>query len=88
MIEEPRSPDEPGSSTRLVDKLKSSRYGECTHYDASNVVLELVSPRSCFDYSNLDHYVLPFDVAKGGEPAELFRIYPVRILRANFVLRI
>jgi hypothetical protein len=55
MIEEPHSPDEPGSSTRLVDKLKSSRYGECTHYDASNVVLELVSPRSCFDHSNLDN---------------------------------
>jgi len=41
MIEEPRSPDEPGSSTRLV----ANRYGECTHYDTSNVVLELVSPR-------------------------------------------
>ena len=27
MIEEPRSPDKPGSSTRLVDKLKSSATG-------------------------------------------------------------
>ncbi|RLC06384.1 MAG: hypothetical protein DRH90_03480 [Deltaproteobacteria bacterium] len=34
-----------------------------------------------FDHSNLDHSVLPFDVAQGGEPVEPFRI-------SNFVLRI
>jgi hypothetical protein len=55
MIETPRSHDEPGSPTRLVSELKSSRYGECAHYDGSNIVLELVSPRSYFDHSNLDH---------------------------------
>jgi len=76
MIEEPRSSDKPGSSTRLVGKLKSSRHGECARFCGLNIVLELVSPRSCFDHS-----VLPFDVAQGGEPVEPFRI-------SNFVLRI
>jgi hypothetical protein len=43
MIEEPRS------------KLLGKRYGECARYDGSNIVFERVSPRSCFDHSNLDH---------------------------------
>ena len=35
LIEEPRSPDRPESSTGLVDELKSSRYGEFTRCCAS-----------------------------------------------------
>jgi hypothetical protein len=46
MIEEPRS------------KLRGYSYGECARYGGSNIVLGLVSPRSCFDHSNLDHSVL------------------------------
>jgi len=42
---------------------------------------ELVSPMSCFDHLNLEHSVLPFDLAQGGELVEPFRIL-------NFVLRI
>jgi len=43
--------------------------------------VKLVAPRPCFDHSNLDHAVLPFDLAQGGELVEPFRI-------SNFVLRI
>ena len=36
-------------------KNLAASYGECARYCGSNIVLELVSPRSCFDHSNLDH---------------------------------
>ncbi len=55
MTKELCSPDKPGSTTRLVNELNSSRYGECARYGGSNIVLELVSPKSCFDHSNMDH---------------------------------
>ncbi len=49
MIEEPLGPDKPKSF--LSDE-------ECARFCGSNIVLELVTPRSCFDHLNLDHSVL------------------------------
>ena len=60
-------------SEGIISKYETNSNIKCSN--DSNNVFGLVSPRSRFDHSNLDHSVL-------------FRMYPVRILRANFVLRI